>query len=527
MQTYSKRLVSTVALGALFLACSSDDGGSNSTGEGSLEPNSAMAKLQDALGGSELLGSLTALEVSATGSRYLPYEGTRPEDDPVLAATVSRQLTVDLANERLRVDYSRDVEFLFNASEQFSHIVNGQVGTTTQAIFGTPLEELSSDRVAALRQQEDLLNPHLLFAALSDVAVEQQEDISLSGVEHHLLTATVNGRDLQLFVEPQSGQLSRVETMENDFLMRDVVIAVNYSGWQSTADGAGYPSTVQLVNNGNIVLEQSVTELAVNPTLDETAFSFPEGAAPALDEELYARGLVSSQWFTLLDSIGIPQQGVDTLINAVPLGEGVVQLQGGSHHSLLIEQENGLVLVDSPLYEDRGQALLDYLTSEFPGKPVTHVVASHFHTDHVSGIRQVLGATGAALVVHEQSSDFWSQVVNAPSTIVPDSLSQNPRDVEILTVPDNGGFTLEDTAHPVSLYDLNSEHANDLLLIHEESNNAVFVVDIYSPGNGQQDGAVEVDAAISTNSIPTDTLQIVGGHGTAVEDYATLQLSLL
>lgn len=541
MTTYSKRLILTAALGALWTACSGGDEGASSamvrnvTAENTPLPSnmesntvlsSGMDKLESALGGSEMLANLSTLEVSATGARYLPYEGTRPEDDPVLAATTSRQLTVDLENDRLRVDYNRDIEFLFTATEEFSHIVDGQVGTTTQALFGTPLEELSSDRVAALRQQEVLLNPHLLFLALSEGDVEQGEDIALNGANHHLLTATVDGRALRLLVNAQSGELSRVETMENDFLMRDVVIAVEYSGWQSTADGVGYPSTLRLVNNGNVVLEQTVTEFVINPTLDEALFDAVEGVTPSLDEELYARGEASSQWFQLLDSIGIPQQGIDTLVTAVPVAEGVVQLQGASHHSLLIEQAEGLVLVDAPLYEDRGQALLDYLEAEYPGKPVTHVVASHFHTDHVSGIRQVLGVTNAALVVHEQSADFWSQVVNAPSTIVPDALAVSGRDVEILSVPDNGGFTLEDATHPVSLYDMNSEHANDLLLTHEQSTNTVFVVDVYSPGNAQQGGAAELGSAISANSIPTVDLKILGGHGPAMDDFATLQTFL-
>jgi glyoxylase-like metal-dependent hydrolase (beta-lactamase superfamily II) len=205
----------------------------------------------------------------------------------------------------------------------------------------------------------------------------------------------------------------------------------------------------------------------------------------------------------------------------------VVQLLGGSHHSFLVEQQNGIVLVDAPLHQDRGHALSAYIASTFPGKPITHVVASHFHEDHVSGIRQVLGENPSAqLVVHASSEATWREILGKPSTLHPDALAETPRQVTILTVPDAAELTLADPTHAVTLYPLASEHAADLLFAREASTNTVFVVDVYSPGNATQLNADDFAASLVTHAIPTANLQIVGGHGGEIHDYAQLQAQL-
>ena len=120
--------------------------------------------------------------------------------------------------------------------------------------------------------------------------------------------------------------------------------------------------------------------------------------------------------------------GARTLLE-LGAGAEVVQLRGGSHHSFLVEQQNGIVLVDAPFYEDRGEALSEYVAQTYPGKPITHVVASHFHEDHVAGIREVLGSNPSAqLVVHESVRDTWRTLIRTapqwqvPSTSLPRSV---------------------------------------------------------------------------------------------------------
>lgn len=510
-----------IGLLALAAACGDEDE------PGQPGDTSATDQLIEALGGQEALDAVDGLRIEGTGSRFMPNEGRTPDEEAVEANTFERTVSVDFEEDALRVDTSRDIEFLLPASQQYTDIVRGNLGTSTQPFFNAPLGALSSDKTASIRRQELLLTPQLLVRELEGATLTELEDASLEGVSHRRIGVATDP-DLPswtLYINAETGTLSKLETLELDFYQRDSVLEVFYEDWQP-AGMTAFPRSLRVVRGGHTLFTEEVTTVDVNPAFAADTFEFPADVTPQFDAELYERGQLASQWYYLLDAIGLPFSGIDRSITPVEVGPGVFQLVGGSHHSFLLEQGNGLVLVDAPFHEDRGAALVDFAAAEFPGKPITHVVASHFHEDHVSGIREVLGQTNAALVVHASVEDFWRSVIEAPSTLKPDALEATPRDVEILTVPQGGERVLEDAALPVTLYHLATDHAVDMLLTHEPASNTVFVVDIYSPGF-LYPAPADLNAGITEHAIPTEDLKIVGGHGGEIHDYADLQANLV
>jgi glyoxylase-like metal-dependent hydrolase (beta-lactamase superfamily II) len=518
----------TVGIAVLALACSDENKDRDpETGVEQIRPSqSAVEKLVIGLGGKKDLDALQGLRLVGSGTRHLPHEGQHPTDPPAEASTFERTVSFDFAADALRVDTNRTVEILFPGTSTYTDVLHGKLGASTEPFFGTPLGALGSDKAAAIRRQETLLTPQLLWKSLTPASLTTAPDVELGGVNHHRLVSSAGPAPLTLFVNARTGELSKLQTMEHDFYMRDVVLEVYFSDW-APAGKIAFPRTLRLVRDGLTLLDETLSDVTVNPEFEPTAFDFPNDAMPSLDPALFARGELSHQWYYLLDSIGLPFNGVDVAITPRELGPGVLQLQGGSHHSFLVEQANGIVLVDAPLHEDRGHALSAFIASRFPGKPITHIVASHFHEDHVSGIRQVLGENPSAqLVVHESVQATWREILARPSQLHPDALAQTPREVSIVTVPDAGQLTLPDATHPLTLYPLASEHAADLLFAHEESTNTVFVVDVYSPGNPVQLNADDFAASLATHAIPTANLKIVGGHGGEVHNFAALQAQL-
>lgn len=519
----------TTALAGLVLLAPSckDDESEGETDVEQIQPaQSAQQKLVIGLGGKKDLEELAGLAIQGSGTRHIPHEGEHPTDPPAQSNHFDRTVSVDFPDDSLRVDTNRTVEILFPSMASYTDVVRGQLGASTEPFFGTPLGALSSDKAAAIRRQETLLAPQLLWKSLTPANLKTEADVDLDGVRHHQLVDSSGPAPLTLFVNTKTGELTKLQTMEHDFYMRDVALEVYFSDW-APAGKINFPRKLKLVRDGLTLFEENVSDVQVNPTFEADTFEFPGGAMPTLDQSLFDRGELSHQWYFLLDSLGLPFSGVDVAINPRVIEPGVVQLQGGSHHSFVVEQANGLVLVDAPLHQDRGHALSDYLAKTFPGKPLTHVVASHFHEDHVSGIRQVLAENPSAqLVVHESSVTAWREVLARPSKLHPDALATTPRDVSIVTVPDNDKLTLADATHPLTLYPLASEHAADLLFAHEESSNTVFVVDVYSPGNATQLNADDFAASLLTHAIPTANLHIVGGHGGEMHDFSQLQASL-
>ncbi len=512
----------TLALPCIALGCGddSDDSGEAVTTSG---PRSSPADaLVAALGGQSNLDAIQGLRLVGSGERHIVNEGERPGDEPIAANTFERSVSIDFDADALRVDTSREVLFQVPGPQQYSDIIRGNLGVSTQPFFGTPLGALDPDKAASIRRQEVLITPHLLLRELTPAAFVAGEDVTLDGAAHHTLVASRGAAPLTLFVDAESGLVTKLQTLEHDFLERDVSIEVFFADW-APAGATSFPRSARMLVGSREVFFQRITDVSINPTFEASTFEFPGGVMPVFDAALYARGELSHQWYALSDSIGLPISGLDTAVTPIDVAPNVVKLVGFTHHSFVVKQETGLILVDAALYEDRADALLDHLEAKYPGVPVTHVVASHFHQDHAAGIREVLGRTQASLVVQEGVAEFWRELLAAPSTLRPDALADAPRDVNVLTVPEAGEIRLEDPENPVTIYHVSTHHAADMLLTHDVASNSLFVVDIYSPGNNFQAGAAELDAAITSYEIPTADLKIVGAHGANIDDYATLQ----
>jgi glyoxylase-like metal-dependent hydrolase (beta-lactamase superfamily II) len=186
----------------------------------------------------------------------------------------------------------------------------------------------------------------------------------------------------------------------------------------------------------------------------------------------------------------------------------------GTHNSLVVEQQQGIVIIEAPNYPERSDAILAWAAQTFPNKPVTHVITTHHHSDHSAGLRSFVAA-GATVVMHEAAETYYlDDVFAAPSTISPDSLAVAPLEPSTLPVPVSGA-TLDDPNIPITLSQLGTGHCADMLLIHVgTAGGLVFESDLYNPGNGGSTlnpaFAQDLLTAIQAGE---PTAMVVGGHG--------------
>src|SRR5207244_2971548 len=72
--------------------------------------------------------------------------------------------------------------------------------------------------------------------------------------------------------------------------------------------------------------------------------------------------------------------------------DGVYYLKGGTHHSVLVEFADHVVLIEAPQNEQRSIALLSEVQKLYPSKPLRYVVNTHHHFDHSGGLRTIVDA---------------------------------------------------------------------------------------------------------------------------------------
>ena len=96
--------------------------------------------------------------------------------------------------------------------------------------------------------------------------------------------------------------------------------------------------------------------------------------------------------------------------------KGVHYVDGSNANSYLIEESEGLTLVDAGMQAD-GKRILEFITSKLNRKPseLKTIVITHGHVDHIRGLAAVKAATGAKVAVHEADADFVSGKKRYPS----------------------------------------------------------------------------------------------------------------
>ena len=480
----------------MIVACS----GSGNTGSTPFDRTLA------ATGGAGALESLTVFSLTSSGDRRIFDEGFTPGGSVEPAGSYTLDMAYDVANGNIRLDYVRPA---VGVQRVVSEVIVGLLGFIEgeDRNFNPPsTQAMSSDRWASIIQLQRLLNPHLI---LNEILADPGLMIENIGNQFRVQDEI---HPLTLTIDPTTNFITRLETLELDYNRRDVALEVSYANWQ-TFGALSFPTEVSIALAGETIHQETRTTFEVNPSLAGTSFDIPAGIAPGHDVSLADRGKRTSQYLQSFAALGFIKDGAHTAVDAIQIAPGVFHLVNPPNNSLVIEQENGVVMVEGVLHDLRAGAIIDWINTNIPGKPVTHVINTHHHADHAGGTRLFV-EQGASVVVHEAAESFYRDMLQRTNTtILPDALDLNPLAASFQVVPAGRSTRIEDTLRAVTVLPVATSHAADMVLISVENAGVIFVSDIFSPGGAAGDGALELNDAIVSNGLNNPAFIIAGGHG--------------
>lgn len=485
-------------------------------------PAEALASAVAFVGGEATVDAVTAYEYDVLGARFIDHQGAQPGGPATDAGGFDATVSYSFASDSLRIDYMRAIELFGGAQLVSSEIYNGQLGVVTgqDDIFQPSGDKaMLSSRWASGKKQNLLLNPlNLIKRALADpAALLGVTQTSTGDLTFDVLAISDEPSPIAMWIDQADGRIARVTSMVNDHLMRDSEVEVIFGEWQEAPQGVRFPITVTLSVDGQVLHTESRLNPTSSPTFGSTRFEFPQNVLPppTFDTDLASWGTRSHTFAQKFASIGLTQDLRQLLVTSTEISPGIWFITGATHNSMAVEQENGVVIVEAPLYPERADAIIAWAQTQFPAKPVTHVVATHHHADHTGGLRSFVAA-GATVIVHEDADEFLADVFDAVSSIAPDALAANPTAAAFLQVPDAGTITLGDPTNPVEVHSIVTSHASDMVvaLVPDTAGGGhLFESDLYLPGNGGS--AIEVAYAqeLQTALADIDASILVGGHG--------------
>jgi glyoxylase-like metal-dependent hydrolase (beta-lactamase superfamily II) len=287
--------------------------------------------------------------------------------------------------------------------------------------------------------------PHgALRAALRNGATLSQR--SIDGKTVQAVSFTEPGRFSATLLIGPNNLVERIESRRPHPVAGDTEVVTTFLDYKDF-QGVKFPSRIRQSQGGFEVLDVAVTEVQANAAAD---IAVPD-AVRSFSERVAAEKAADGVWY----------------------------LAGGSHHSVLIEMSDHLILVESPLYDGRAAAVFAEARKLVPGKPVRFVVNSHHHFDHAGGLRAA-AAEGATLVTSDAAKAPFERAFGNPNRISPDLLQKSGRNANIIGV--RGKYELSDPTRRVEVHEMTgSIHAQGFLMVYLPKDRLLIQADAYTP----------------------------------------------
>jgi glyoxylase-like metal-dependent hydrolase (beta-lactamase superfamily II) len=332
-----------------------------------------------------------------------------------------------------------------------------------------------------------------LKAALANGAKSEAKGASVE------VSFTLGGKYRYVGSIDANNQLEWVKTWIDTPVLGDTPIETRFSGYKDFA-GLRFPAEIHRSEGGYPVLHLNIAAAKANGA--------PDIAVPA--------------------NVASFQPTAPT-VKADKLAEGVYWLTGGTHHSVLVEQKDHVVLVEAPLNEERSLALIKKIGELAPNKPIRYVVNSHVHFDHSGGLRTLVDA-GAIVVTHELGKAYYEKIWSAPHTLRADNLAKSAKPAKFETFTDK--TVLTDGARRIEIHHIaGSGHADDLALVYLPAEKILVEADAYTPAAAdapppKTPNPYSVNLYENIEKLGLQVTQIAGLHGPRVATLADLRAAI-
>lgn len=157
-----------------------------------------------------------------------------------------------------------------------------------------------------------------------------------------------------------------------------------------------------------------------------------------------------------------------------PIARGLWRITGGT---MVIEFDDHLTLFEINGGPVRAEAVIAAARAINPQKPVTELIVSHNHFDHVAGVRTAIGH-GLTLISRRNNEVLFREMASRPTPNFPhDALAKNPQALKFMAVDDY--LQLKDTSQTVDLYHvINNNHMTEAVMAYLPEHRITVEADI-------------------------------------------------
>lgn len=292
----------------------------------------------------------------------------------------------------------------------------------------------------AERQLQLWSTPHgVIKAAIANNATVQGRTIAFALPGRFTVKAMVDDRNL----------VEKIEAWIPSPVLGDMAVEVSYSDYRDFG-GVKFPMKIRQTAGGFPALDLTVSDVRPNVAADvQVPDAVRQATAP------YAR--VATQM----------------------VADGIWYVTGGTHHSVVIEMKDHVIVAEAPLNDERAVAVLAEVKNLVPNKPIRYVINSHHHFDHSGGLR-AFAAEGVTVITHEINRAYFERTLAARASVSPDRLTKLSRRATVEGVRDRR--VLSDGTRTVEIHHIAGIlHDDGLLMVYLPREKLLIEADAYTP----------------------------------------------
>lgn len=422
--------------------------------------------------GDDRVAKIAVTTVELVGHTYAVEQSERPTG-PFITTYEKTSETIDFLKQTQEV--TQEANGLMYGGQPFK-------GTTKTDLLhpaGNPVGLVSTARRMVLGPER------ILYTALHASDLTAGREIVYQGVPHQTLHFHWGKVPVTVLINLWTALPSAVETVEQmpgfHAIWGDSTIRQDWGLWQLSKEGVLFP--LQWVTTVNGFVENDLTVLDVKFKLNGFAsfqnVAYPEVAGP--NYGAYAAGYKKAE-----------------------LAPGVFQYSG-PFNTNVVDQGDGLVVIEPVINSVFAKAFLDRIATDFPNRKVQTVVASSDAWPHLGGARTFI-ARGIPIVTNALNEPIFRRLAAAPYTISPDELAQAKQAPKFRLV--KGKTEIGKGANRMVVYPLKGEGSERMVMVYFPEHELLYGSDLLQP---QPDGSYFFPA------YPLELVQVVEREGLKVK----------
>jgi hypothetical protein len=426
-----------------------------------------------ALGGRDRVLGVKTMLLEGAGN-FVGITSLRYDDDIGFKSAIEQLRDVrrayDLANGRARFELTRMVEYPFYVGDAPTRTIQGLDG---KVAFN--LNPATQNATPAFGNQTSARRLDYLSHPLTLVRAALGPNAKLSngrtqGTERMVDVAIDDLPVLTLAINATTRLPTRIFQMVDNNLFGDTMQALEFTDYKAV-NGLQLPTLLtnwqDKRENGQIRIHRTTIDGEVGTLAAPASLA----AAPPPGGRAGGRGGLTPP--------GNPAQ---------ELAKGVWRVTGTTHHSLIVEFNDHLMVVEANNPE-RVAAVWARAKELRPNKPITQLIVTHHHFDHTGGVREAVARGVTEIIAQQQNVNYLTEILKRPHTINPDALANMAKTgtfkmPKITPIADSG--VVKDNSMTVNLYHLlDNTHADTNLLIYFPASKILTQVDVYMPNDAR------------------------------------------